>query len=445
MSAKVSYAEAVTEFKKILGFKTIESVIELTDGLQDGLFSGSANPYITKMRELRVYSRTSTTTVGAGAYGTIMLGEGKTVFKEIAITGNDTGADGTIVNGTYNPAKLDRSLRKVFFEAWIQTVLGLDDTVGSNIAEILGVYKRASSSPYNDKFIIIVIEMKLLGDRVDDYMKPVAPIEFSYIQDSVIKLITILQHLNKTYAFVHRDLHANNVMFKGREITLIDFGLSCFTFFNSKGQTVKYAAPGSTNRGACQSFDMYIFLASLLHASTRRYLSEACVEKIKSFFDIVTPYGGKVVNLFDAANVDTYRNSVFHHFYEWHIGDLLTYIPADQQSPAAHLANIMGLVSGTASVSGVTGGGGGGVTGGGNSASASSAVTATSTVGKVTAAELAASGPMTSAYGCEGGCFMRWLGLRGGSHHRSKGSRKTRRRYKKKGRTQKRHISTFRH
>ena len=327
MSAKVSYAEAVTEFKKILGFKTIKSVIELTDGLQDGLFSGSTNPFITKMRELRVYSRTSTTSVGAGAYGTIMLGEGKTVFKEIAITGNDT-VDGTIVNGTYDPAKLDRSLRKVFFEAWIQTVLGLDATVGSNIAEILGVYKRATSSPYNDKFIVIVIEMKLLGDRVEDYIKPVAPIEFSYIQDSVINLIDILQHLNRAYGFVHRDLHANNVMFNGRRITLIDFGLSCFTFLNSKGQTVKYAAPGSTNKGDCQSFDMYIFLASLLHASTRQYLSEACIEKIKSFFNVVSPFDRKVVNLFKAADVDPYRNSVFHHFYEWHIRDLLSYIPA---------------------------------------------------------------------------------------------------------------------
>ena len=433
MSTKVSYAEAVTEFKKILGFKRIESVIELTDGLQDGLFSGSATPFITKMRELRVYSRTSTTSVGAGAYGTIMLGEGKTVFKEIAITGNDT-VDGAIVNGTYKPAKLDISLRKVFFEAWIQTVLGLDAIVGSRIAEILGVYKRPSSSPYNDKFITIVIEMKLLGDRVEDYIKPGRPIEFSYIQESVINLIDILQHLNRAYAFVHRDLHANNVMFNGRRITLIDFGLSCFTFFNSKGQTVKYAAPGSTNRGACQSFDMYIFLASLLHPISRQYLSDACIEKIKSFFDVVTPYGDTIVNLFKVADVDPYRNSVFHHFYEWHIRDLLTYIPPDQQSPAAHLANIMGLVSGTASVSGVTGGGGG-VTGGGNSASASASAFA-GTVGKVTAEELAASGPMTSAYGCENGCFMRWLGLRGG---------KTRRRYKKKGRTQKRHRSTFRH
>jgi hypothetical protein len=375
-----------------------------------------------------------------------MLGEGKTVFKEIAITGNDTGADGMIVNGTYNPAKLDRSLRKVFFEAWIQTVLGLDDTVGSNIAKILGIYKRASSSPYNDKFIIIVIEMKLLGDRVDDYIKPAAQIEFSYIQDSVIKLITILQHLNKTYAFVHRDLHANNVMFKGREITLIDFGLSCFTFLNSKGQTVKYAAPGSTNRGACQSFDMYIFLASLLHASTRRYLSDACIAKITSFFDIVTPYGGTVVNLFDAANVDPYKNSVFHHFYEWHIADLLQYIPAVEQSSTAHLANIMGLVSGTASVSGVTGGTGvtlTGVAGGTSNSASASSVTAAGTVGKVTAAELAAAGPMTSAYGCEGGCLMRWLGLRGGSRHRSKA--KTRRRYKKKGVNRKRRRSTLRH
>jgi hypothetical protein len=429
MSAKVSYAEAVTEFKKILGFKTIESVIELTDGLQDGLFSGSATPFITKMRELRVYSRTSTTSVGAGAYGTIMLGEGKTVFKEIAITGNTTMADGTIVNGTYDPAKLDRSLRKVFFEAWIQTVLGLDATVGSNIAEILGVYKRASSSPYNDKFITIVIEMKLLGDSVEDYIKPGAPIEFSYIQDSVINLIDILQHLNSAYGFVHRDLHANNVMFNGRRITLIDFGLSCFTFLNSKGQTVKYAAPGSTNKGACQSFDMYIFLASLLYPISRQYLSEACIEKIKSFFDVVTPYDGTVVNLFKAADVDPYRNSVFHHFYEWHIRDLLSYIPADQQSPAAHLANILGLVSGTASVSG-------GVTSGTSNSASASSVTATGTVGKVTAAELAASGPMTSAYGCEGGCLMRWLGLRGG---------RTRRRYKKKGRTQKRRRSTFRH
>jgi hypothetical protein len=429
MSTKVSYAEAVTEFKKILGFKTIGSVKELTDGLQDGLFSGSSNPFITKMRELRVYSRTSTTSVGAGAYGTIMLGEGKTVFKEIDITGNTTMADGTIVNGTYDPAKLDRSLRKVFFEAWIQTVLGLDATVGSNIAEILGVYKRASSSPYNDKFTIIVIEMKLLGDRVDDYIKPVAPIEFSYIQDSVINLIEILQHLNRAYGFVHRDLHANNVMFNGRRITLIDFGLSCFTFLNSKGQTVKYAAPGSTNKGACQSFDMYIFLASLLHPISRQYLSEACIEKIKSFFDVVTPYGGKVVNLFDTANVDPFKNSVFHHFYEWHIRDLLSFIPAAEQSPAAHLANILGLVSGTAGVT-LTGV----ASGASNSASASS-VTA-STVGKVTAAELAASGPITSAYGCEGGCFMRWWGLRGG---------KTRRRYKKRGRTQKRRRSTFRH
>jgi hypothetical protein len=220
-------------------------------------------------------------------------------------------------------------------------------------------------------------------------------------------------------------------MFNSRKITLIDFGLSCFFYYNSSGALVKYVALHSSSKAPCQSFDMYIFLASLLYPITRQYLSEACIEKIKSFFDIVTPYGGTVVNLFKAADVDPYRNSVFHHFYEWHIRDLLSYIPADQQPPAAHLANILGLVSGTAGVSAA------GVTGGtSNSASASSVTATAGTVGKVTAAELAASGPMTSAYGCEDGCFMRWLGLRGG---------KTRRRYRKKGRTQKRRRSTFRH
>ena len=441
MSTKVPYEAAITKFQEILKFSDRTRVIRLADSLQDGLIPG-ANVFITMMEELKEISSTGAESIGAGAYGTILRVPGsKTVFKEIAITGNDTGVDGTIVNGTYNPAKLDRSLRKVFFEAWIQTVLGLDAAVGSNIAEILGVYKRASSSPYNDKFIIIVIEMKLLGDRIDDYIKPVAPVEFSYIQDSVINLIDILQYLNKAYSFVHRDLHANNVMFNGRRITLIDFGLSCFTFFNSKGQTVKYAAPGSTNRGSCHSFDMYIFLSSLLHPISRQYLSDACIEKIKSFFDVVTPYGGTVVNLFDAANVDPFKNSVFHHFYEWHIGSLLSYIPAVEQSSTAHLANIMRLVSGTAGVSGVTLTGVAGGTS--NSASASSAGSAASTVGKVTAAELAASGPMTSAYGCEGGCFMRWLGV--GFGRSRGGNRKTRRRYKKKGRTQKRHRSTFRH
>ena len=440
----VSYDDAIAKFQDILKFSDMADAIRLADSLQDGLITGG-DVFITMMEKLQVLSSTGAKSIGAGASGTIMREPGtKIIYKEIAITGNTKEKSGTIINGTYTAAELNKSLKKIFFEAWIQTVLGLDrgfdPTRGSRIAKITGMYKRPSSEPYNDKFIIIVIEMDLLGDSVEDYIKPGALIQFSYIQASVIDLINILKHFNDTYGFVHRDLHANNVMFNSRKITLIDFGLSCFFYYNSSGALVKYVALHSSSKAPCQSFDMYIFLASLLHPISRQYLSEACIEKIKSFFDVVTPFDRKVVNLFKVADVDPYRNSVFHHFYEWHIRDLLSFIPPAQQSPAAHLAIIMGLVSGTASVSGAGGGGGAS-----NSASASSAVTATGTVGKVTAAELAASGPMTSAYGCEGGCFMRWLGLRGGSHHRSKGSRKTRRRYKKKGRTQKRHISTFRH
>ena len=229
---------------------------------------------------------------GEGTYGKVYLSKtGHKAYKRIELRGS--------------PKSVDRQVRAVFLEAWIQTVLGLDAGLAGRIATIERMYSVASHES-----TVIILKMGALDRDWGSYSaagttsvssKNVRKHEFSYIRDRLRDLTELLLYLFETYGFVHRDLHAGNVMFGARRLTLIDFGMSCFQFENSSGTPVSFGDPERFDTvKACWAFDMFMFLSSLIEWESETF-SPACVRTIKGFFDIeVTIHSIKqTINVFD--------------------------------------------------------------------------------------------------------------------------------------------------
>jgi serine/threonine protein kinase len=279
--------------------------------------------------------------VGTGSFATVYK-SGKIAYKVLRISGNDMTPDGIIIPGTYTDYKLNNALRIIFLESWMQTVLGSDKTFGSNIAKINRLYSMTPpSSSYKNRDIILVIEMQLLGLTAEAYIKPSEGLaEFDHIRPLCLNLTTTLEYFYATYDFVHRDLHCSNVMFHLRKVALLDFGMSCFRFFNSVGTRVIYADPDRFDPG-CWSLDMFIFLSFLLE-QFNKYLSETCKLQILSFFDIESSTG--IRNLYTEISdrlltpgLITYR---FHGFYADKLTEnpsILDLIPPEQKTVRGHL------------------------------------------------------------------------------------------------------------
>ena len=236
-----------------------------------------------------------TSIAGSGAFGKVFRSEtGNKAYKRIEF-------------GGHSHRDIDQNARAIFLEAWIQTVLGLDKTVNKQISTIERLYSEKVLTRIATKEpIVLIIKMGALDREFSDYLeagttvvsaKNVRRHEFSYVYKALNKLTSLLSYLYDTYGFVHRDCHSGNVMFGLRSLTLIDFGMSCFHFLNSAGDLVQYGDPLQFKGiKACWSFDMYLFLASILEWGDDT-LSEGCARTIKDFFNVVVD--GEVLNLFD--------------------------------------------------------------------------------------------------------------------------------------------------
>jgi len=237
---------------------------------------------------------------GQGTYGKVFLSKtGHKAYKRIELRGSSKS--------------VDRQVRAVFLEAWIQTVLGLDTDVAGRIATIERMYSESSHES-----TVIILKMGALDRDWGSYSAAgttamsatnVRKHEFSYIRGRLQDLSELLLYLFETYGFVHRDLHAGNVMFGARRLTLIDFGMSCFQFKHSSGTLVSFGDPERFNTvKACWSFDIFMFLASLIEWESETF-SPACIRTIKGFFDIEISVQSikQTINVFDEVCARTRR------------------------------------------------------------------------------------------------------------------------------------------
>ena len=201
---------------------------------------------------------------GEGASGKIELGESGTIYKKIAFTINDD---------------LENSIKEIFLEAWIQTVLGMDSTFGKNVSQIRHIYRDISIVRGWEKLdeCILYITMDPIATKMEAYLESFGRPTIDDVKPQFIELGEILEHFGTEYNFRHRDLHQGNVMFdESSSVVLIDFGRCCFTFNYSFADSANFSMDiyggelpealleESTDDEACFSYDLIIFVSSLL-------------------------------------------------------------------------------------------------------------------------------------------------------------------------------------
>lgn len=246
--------------------------------------------------------------IGQGTFGTIYRNKiGEAVYKKISFTNT-------------SQVELERNIREVFLESYIQTVLSSDISYGGNVSRIIGLYREFPEKTIAGK-TTMYIKMEAVSMGIDTLLtnlKERAPagIKWSSIRPIFKELGNVLKYFEKTYNFHHRDLHTGNVMFDSTgHIKLIDFGKSCITARLDRTPVTFSLVPeniiqqpanlDSINKRTrksdvpCSSYDLLIFIVSLLEFDSDKF-DAACLERLNSF--VTQPSG---TNLFIFWNAKT--------------------------------------------------------------------------------------------------------------------------------------------
>jgi hypothetical protein len=361
---------ALLKFHQVLRGSDIERTKQIIDNLNltapllntfflDHLIRGSLAPNIKTRADGalivagRQINSINSKSIGKGAFGETFKSASR-AYKYIRITGNKLN-EKVMTPRSFTPHRLNHEIRKILVEAWIQTILGVDSEHGGKICQIEGIFIQEGFTGvprydfFEDKFVTIVIQMKILKHTVPEYLVPYDKFEFAFIQPLLSNLTKILIYFNHKHKFVHRDLHMGNVMFSGREIAILDFGFSCIEYGH-----VTYGDPRRFS-GRCWAFDMYTFMSSLLSGYGKpripgANMSDTCYGIIKNMFNITVndKYGRALdLNLHDKAIdlVKTDKIGLPSHLFYPDRCEMFGITPPLLQDSMAHLEYIQGKLA----------------------------------------------------------------------------------------------------
>ena len=209
----------------------------------------------------------------------------KNIITEIA-----SGNVGTVYRGSASPnmykkivltEELNTSIREVFLETWIQTVLSLDPC--GKVPKIHGLYRDSApaapaalaapaaaggaggaGSGAGAPSVTLYIVMEPAGNPLKAYIHDNVPLTFATMKPIYRELGILLQHLQRKYGFYHRDLHRGNVLLNSKGISIIDFGESVIKKWDESGTYRSREYDGALGpEGIYSSFDLLKFLTSM--------------------------------------------------------------------------------------------------------------------------------------------------------------------------------------
>jgi len=184
------------------------------------------------------------------------------------------GAFGKIYKNKTNPFvykyinQSESTLRTIFKEMIVQVLLQSDPVKGSNVCTLHAVYRTPTH---------IILKLEKLETTLYDFLWKLPRSEKNQnslkLKELLLSLFGLLDYFFKKYAFVHDDLHGNNIMIVQRgdtiQLKLIDFG-------KSRSLLEKHTLLESTD---IQKIIGWILTTSDLKASL--YFSEALIHELQ--------------------------------------------------------------------------------------------------------------------------------------------------------------------
>ena len=264
--ADIAYAAAIVKMlesdyrgdSEFLAFSERLPVLVFKEKLKPDGIKTKVRFNIESKRHKNIITEIASGNVGTVYSGSAEFDTGLNIYKKIVLTKD-----------------LNKSIREVFLETWIQTVLSLDASMVDKIGKVRGLYRAAPAAavgaggaggPAPSPSVTLYIVMEPAGMPLKTIIS--RPFTFITMKPIYRELGILLQHLQRKYGFYHRDLHRGNVLRKDDSISLIDFGESVIKKWDGLGTYRSTAYDGALGPegpySLHSSFDLLKFLTSMI-------------------------------------------------------------------------------------------------------------------------------------------------------------------------------------